>query len=224
MKFLLHVLLVLPVLGVVPDLPGKHADQPLVGLSYLESRSILPSTYKQYLSLVTQFMDWCHRNQLDWLSDTDLDLIVVTYFDKLFWVGTPSADGSKALAALKFFLPNVSRLGAGSLPRSHRALSSWTRLRPGRQRLPLPWIVMTAILGLLCHQGELVVAFALLLQFRTYLRPGVCDNLRVKQLIAPTSAAGLSYQYWALNLSPVEDLVPGKTGEFDESIMLDTDL
>ena len=173
---------------------------------------------------MTQFMQWCQRSRLDWTTDTEIDGLMVMYFDKLFWLGTPSADGSKALAALKFFLPSLSRLGAGNLPRAHRALTCCTKLRPGQQRVPLPLIVMTAILGFLCRQGEIVVALMLLLQFRTYLRPGVCDHLKVKQLIATTRAAGAAYQFWAINLAPLEDSIPGKTGQFDKTVLLDTDL
>lgn len=80
------------------------------------------------------------------------------------------ADGSKLLAAMKFIFPARSRLGHWSLPRSHRALSSWSKLQPGRQRLPLLWVVLFAMLGWLCQQGQHVVALNLLFQFRTYLR------------------------------------------------------
>ena len=90
--------------------------------------------------------------------------------------------------------------------------------------MPLPCLALTAILGFLCCHGDFVVALNLLVQFRSYLRPGACDVLRVSQLIAPTLAAGIGFQTWGLLLNPIEDKVPGKTGIFDSAVMLDTDM
>ena len=131
--------------------------------------------------------------------------------------------GSKCLAAVKFFLPTFSRLGSDHLPRAHRAVNSWTKLRPGQQRLPVPLVVLHAILGFLLHRGDTVIALMLLFQFRTYIRPGQCDLLKVKQLIPPAIHAGKAYRHWAINLSPIEDCRPGKTGQFDETILYDTE-
>ena len=64
----------------------------------------------------------------------------------------------------------------------------------------------------------------MLVQFRSYLRPGACDALRVSQLIAPTKAAGTGFQTWGLLLNPIEDKIPGKTGIFDSAVMLDTEM
>ncbi len=65
--------------------------------------------------------------------------MVALYLDELFFKGKTSGDGSRLLAALKHFTPAISRFATVALPRSHRAVKSWTRAAPGLQRLPLRW-------------------------------------------------------------------------------------
>eukprot|EP00973_Karenia_brevis_P041153 5693182-Karenia_brevis.AAC.1 len=85
-------------------------------------------------------------------------------------------------------------------------------------RVPFPLIALCAVLGWLMHREEFVIATNLLFQFATYLRPGSCDRLKVKHLVAPTPQAGQGYNSWTLLLSPLEDGTPGKTGVYDETI------
>ena len=132
------------------------------GLTFLETNSILPGTLRSYRILLQRFMTWCTVNCSDWADAVALDSLLVLYFDQLYWHGAPSADGGKILAALKYFLPQYSRLGPLHLPRAHRALTSWVKLRPGHQRLPLPWLVLCSILGWLCHHKQFIVALNLL--------------------------------------------------------------
>ena len=61
---------------------------------------------------------------------------------------------------------------------------------PSSQRLPFPWIALCAVLGLLVERGRLASALHLLVAFRSYLRPGASDSLRVKQLISSATADG----------------------------------
>ena len=60
-----------------------------------------------------------------------------------------------------------------------------------------------------------------IISFWAYLRPGESDKLKVRSLVAPHSSAGSHYSQWGLWLSATEDLTPGKTGLFDEAILLD---
>ena len=65
------------------------------------------------------------------------------------------------------------------------------------------------------------MAMMLLLQFHTYIRPGSFDTLKVAQLDRPTLLAKFPYSLWGIVLNPVEDLVPGKTGVFDQAVLID---
>ena len=113
-------------------------------------------------------------------------------------------DGSTLLAALKFFKPGYSRLGDCHLPRAHRAVRSWHKVAPTQQRLPFPEVALGAVLGVLLDGNQLLLSLTLLTQFRTYLRPGACDNLKVRQLIPPNTAAGAQFRFWGLLLNPTE--------------------
>ena len=80
-----------------------------------------------------------------------------------------------------------------------------------------------AVIGNLLSKNKVIVALAFLVQFRTYLRPGTCDRLRVKQLVPSNLAAGEQFRHWGLVLNPQEDRVAGKTGLWDQSILYDTE-
>ncbi len=192
--------------------------------SYLELISVGEPTIHDYIIRAKEFATWCATMGLLWVSDPELDLALLLFFDMLFFKGKGVDAGSKLVAALKYMMPRFARVGAGTLPRSSRALTSWGKARPGNQRLPFPLIALMAVIGVLTFQGKTWEALYLFMQFRTYIRPGAFAKLLVKQLIPPALAAGLVCSHWCVNLNPVEDLVPGKTGLFDESIMWDMDL
>jgi hypothetical protein len=104
-----------------------------------------------------------------------------------------------------------------------RALKGWGLAAPGQQRLPLPVEVLGAIMGNLCQRDLHQLALRLFIQFLTYMRPGECSNLKVKQLVCPQGTAGNRFDHFAILLHPFEDTVPGKTGLFDASVVLDSD-
>ena len=164
-----------------------------MSLSFLKQIAVKPATSKDYRLRVSNFCKWCLDRGLTWRSVEELDAVLTMCFDVAF-KGEPADYGSKLLAALKHFESRVSRLGAFGLPRASRALSSWMKAAPSSQRLPFPWIALCAVLGLLVERGRLASALHLLVAFRSYLRPGASDSLRVKQLVPPQPMAGQAYQ------------------------------
>eukprot|EP00973_Karenia_brevis_P011077 1499185-Karenia_brevis.AAC.1 len=142
----------------------------------------------------------------------------------MFFKGRSAEDANKLIAALKFFLQTFSSATELQIPRAYRALRGWHRLAPNRQRLPLPWVICAAIIGVMIWQGNHFHAVSLLVQFRSYLRPGEIDRLKVKNLVRPTPVAGSPYSLWGIVLNYTEDLVAGKTGIYEASVLLDTEI
>ena len=192
-------------------------------LSFLLTRNVTLATRLVYQNHVTSFIEWCRMHRLDWSCPEELDLILVTLFDELFFKGLPPDVGTRIVTALAFFLPAVSRLGLAALPRAQRSLRGWRTADPQRERLPLPRAVVAAMVGAACHAGFLVSGLKWWVQFRTYLRPGEIDKLRVFQLVMPTASLGVEFQWFSLILSPPELESPGKTGAWDESVLIDRD-
>ena len=75
------------------------------------------------------------------------------------------------------------------------------------------------LIGVAAVTRQLDMALAMFIQFTAYLRPGELIALTGDRLISP-HAQGVT-PFWALLLSPQEEMVAGKTGEFDESVLLD---
>ena len=126
------------------------------------------------------------------------------------------------LAALKWHRPCFGRLGASALPRASRAIRPYGVKRPPQQSLPLPWVVVCAIIGVLLSRDHAPIAIHIIMAFRACLRPGASDPLRVESLVPPSAVAGLQYRHWGLWLNHVEGLIPGKTGLFNMALLFDT--
>jgi hypothetical protein len=190
------------------------------GVSYLESRSVRGPTILDYQRRCTEFVAWCRQHQLDWVGPILLDELVTVRLDDLFFQGLSKEHGTHLVAAVMFFIPDVSRLGDHGLPRSKRALKGWNLASPAQQRLPMPVEVLGAVMGLLIRYGHRQVSIKLFLSFICYLRPGEADDLLVNQLVPPSAAMSTS-RCWTLLLHPVERGVPGKTSIFDASVLID---
>ena len=195
------------------------AQERLPGLSYLEQNSLQATTLTDYIARLLLFVDWGQKNMVTWTCPETLDRTAVLFLDHVFCLKTTVSDGSKFVAALKFLYPVMARGGSLNLPRCLRSLRAWHRRSPPLQRISLPWLALTAILGRLCHLGHIAVALNLLVQFLTYLRPGVCDRLRVNQVVPPLYIADA--HHWGFLLHPAELGVPSKTQGFDEAVFLD---
>ena len=191
-------------------------------MSFLESTSVSPSTLVDYSARLLLFSQVCTANGLDWHDTATLDLCIIMVLDVLFWDGMSSSDGTKLLAAIKLRFPIAS--SRTDLPRAHRCVNSWLKQQPPRQRVPIPWLGFAAILGFLCWKNEVAVALQLLIQFLTYLRPGVNDALTVGQLVGPTPLAGPAFQFWGLIVNPSELHNPSKTGGYDAAVVIDREI
>ena len=171
------------------------------GLSYLEGSAVRTPTARSYQDKATDFVQWCWRNQMAWSTDRELDHALTIFLDETFFLGASGSDGSTLIAALRHYMPILARDGPAQLPRAMRALHAWKRLAPRRQRLPLPLVALAAMIGAAYAMRRVEAGLRWWPQFRTYLRPGVCDSLKVKQLVPPLAAAGRQYQFWGLLLA-----------------------
>lgn len=100
-----------------------------------------------YLRKLFEFRQWVIQNHEVIDSATELDLALAKYFDKLFFEGYTSQYGEKVAAAVMFAAPSTSKHGEHSLVRARRALRGWSRMVLGKQRLPLPWPCLMALVG-----------------------------------------------------------------------------
>ena len=192
-------------------------------LSFLEGARLTPGPSADYRVRVHAFVMWCQSLALTWTSPFGLDCITLSHLDEMFFKGMSMSDGSKLLAAICFFLATVEGYEVFNFPRCRKALKAWARIAPNRMRVPFPWLALAGVLGVLLWEGDIQNAIKLLVQFRTYLRPGALDALLVRQLLPPVASAGRPYRHWAILGNPLEDKVPGKTGEYDLSIVYDSE-
>ncbi|CAK0850032.1 unnamed protein product [Prorocentrum cordatum] len=196
---------------------------PLGGLSSLERLAIRPSSETLYRSLVKGFQDHCLGLALDWHERPTLDGLLVDFFNGLHLEGLGPDVGSGTLAALAHFLPGLGRSGATLLPRASRAVLGWRRRAPPFTRLPMPRAAMGAIVGYLIHRGLLRAALLTAVAHVCYLRPQEMMQVRARHLIAPAVMAGPAYQYRSILLRDSALLQAGKTGVYDDAVVIDMD-
>ena len=81
---------------------------------------------------------------------------------------------------------------------------------------------MFAICGGLLHERQVLMALRMIISFYAYLRPCEATALRVKHVVAPNP--GMAPQIFGLLLHDQDEGVPGKTGLYDDAVMLDNTL
>eukprot|EP00933_Yihiella_yeosuensis_P063346 TRINITY_DN66465_c0_g1_i1.p1 TRINITY_DN66465_c0_g1~~TRINITY_DN66465_c0_g1_i1.p1 ORF type:complete len:278 (+),score=64.60 TRINITY_DN66465_c0_g1_i1:97-834(+) len=79
-----------------------------------------------------------------------------------------------------------------------------------------------AIAAKLVDLGATKAAVAMMLQLDTYMKPGKVIGFQLQSIIRLVTAAGKAYRgRWAINLAPQGSKQTTKTGEQDESIMIE---
>ena len=103
------------------------------------------------------------------------------------------------------------------LPNAKEALSGWKKLQPGGMRLPVPeeFVFDLGLLALQQHRGDL--AFAIALQYDTYMRPSELLGLTLAHLGFP---AGGRYNKWSIVIAPSELGETTKQGTSDDSVLV----
>jgi hypothetical protein len=201
-------------------LQGSSSRPPL---SILEEAAVRPATRLQYITQLRLFRDWCQWTGRDWSNPQELDSILVEYFTSLYQDGLHRVAGGTTLAAIKHFLPTFGIDASCRFPRADRALKGWAKLAPGAQRLPLPRVAVFAIAGWLMSQNLHQMATFIMIAFTCYLRPGECFALRGRHLVPPRPDAGAQYQSWSILLHDSDLGIPGKTGLYDDAVVVDLD-
>ncbi|CAK0859145.1 unnamed protein product, partial [Prorocentrum cordatum] len=193
----------------------------LAGLTLLETLAIRANTERSYLQMLNNFAQWCQQHRQDWRTYEELDLVLSSYFSDHYLLGTACNIGSQTLAAIARVTPSLFKQTVSVLPRASRASAAWKRRAPGKTRLPLPRPAVYAIAGWLISHGQLGVACWVVLAVAAYLRPAEAQGLTRESLVPPAPAAGAGYSCWALLMHPLERGVAGKTGHYDDSVLID---
>lgn len=228
----------------------SRPDVPLASeMGFLEIRSVSRPVLEDYARRVEDFLEWTKRPQthvileaselaaarvgnllvetkvatwLKRLSDEAIDGLLVLYFDKNYFEGQQAAFGEKLLAAIAFFATRFARLGPGSLPRAQRAVRGWRKLVPPVTRVPMPWLGLMAVVSRIIPENW-TAAIALMLAFDCYLRPFELETLKASQIAIAFDPTSLKHQA-GLILSPLSGDRPGKTGQWEEAVMIDLDV
>ena len=149
----------------------------------------------------------------------EIIFLMLKFVDACFLSGMAHSDASKTWAAVQARIPQVLEHPA-LCARMKRAMDGFAKRGPAGSRDPPPEEIVFAVVGCLVWMGEPVAALNELCRFLAGGRPGEMDSLQVNQLIPP----GKSSKFWSILWHPTEGQQPGKTGEFDESVVLDQPL
>ena len=192
------------------------------GPSFLESKAVGTATKADYERKLAAFL--LHAD-LDLLQSSLLEIEtgLLEFFDQCFLEGRDVGYGLKVLQAVAFHRPELRSLKAsGLLPRARLALQGWGRVAPVGTRDPLPWPVLAGLVVLLLLHGHADMALASLVAADAYLRPVEALSLRGEDVVPGQAGLGRQYKAPSLLLFPHARGQSSKTGQFDDSIVLDT--
>lgn len=180
--------------------------------------SVSEKTVVEYAKRVWEFSQWAGVAEVGSLEAGTLDLLLVEFFEEAYFRGKSHDTAEKLLAALQFNCEEVRLKRPTSVPRALRAAAGFKRLAPGHSRAPLPWLALLAVAGAAYAEGMQQMGLALIVQFVGYLRPSELLNLsRMSVIACEPNRVGASV---SLLLAPWGLGQTGKTGEFDESVLL----
>ena len=141
---------------------------------------------------------------------------IVDYLNNLYELGHHSHVGEKVVAALLFETPGL----AARVPRTLRALKGFRRLAPHRSRRPFPRAMWMGLACELCAAGHVQMAVWICVGLSAYLRPG--ENMALRKCDAVRPALGMT-NHWSVIIAPSDVGLPSKTGDTDDSVILDSD-
>lgn len=191
-----------------------------LSFTFLELNAVRPATSRDYFERIENFMQWADLKTFELVSVKELDGLVCEFLEAQYFDGHNHDCGDKLIAAIgKFAWPRISLKNPCELPRTMNAAKGFKRLAPGHSRAPLPWVALVAMAAAASSLGWWGMTVALVLHFTCYLRPGELLKLKVSSVIMPVNGAGTASP--SLLLSPLEGGIPGKTQEYDESVLLD---
>jgi hypothetical protein len=192
-------------------------------VAMMAGNCVRPSTRAWYNALLSALRIWFTNQGMSMEDHSSLDLGLAGWMADQFLEGEPSYVGSRTLSAVKFAFPCYSRFGSMRLPVSTQVLAGWVRQVPLRSRLPLPMPVIAMICNQLLVEGLWSMAVAVVMCVIFYLRPSELFKIRTKDVAAPSASQSVALQCWAVVLHPSEetDQLGSKTGEVDESLLLD---
>ena len=189
-------------------------------MSLLEQASVKPGTRESYKKAMKEFLEFCNRQTPPANVDdpATADVALCAFANDLYARGHHKSSFERALAGVLFHLPEFGRGGNIGLPRTYRALKGYRLKCPGRSRKPHPLSFWQAFAVDLAERGHVLMAVWVLLCVHAYLRPGECMSLQRRDLVPPSVSIN---NFWALLLFPNERADRSKTGEADNSILLD---
>ncbi|CAK0890061.1 unnamed protein product, partial [Prorocentrum cordatum] len=201
---------------------------------YLQARSVRTEAVRlRYSEFLEELDQWlgpsglsrrpCPSGRLGAGTVGQFDQDLSDWMNEQYMEGYDHWRGSNMMAAIAWADPRLGRVGGHGLPLSRQALKGWRLLTPASSRLPLPSEVVFAIAMELLVMDRWSMAVCTMLSLVFLMRPGDWRTVRVEHLTPPAVGGSRGLARWSLVLHPLENegSLPSKTGEFDESLLLD---
>ena len=189
-------------------------------LSYLEDRAVRPGTAKRYRLVMAHLLKFCREQGLPLVTDTEVDAALVSFLNSLYMRGQQAHYANVVMAGFIHTWPEYNKFGAKKIPRSWRCLKGFRLLCPSRSRRTWPFLIWSAIIFEFARRSKLPMGIMILLGLSSYARPGELLGLRRRDLIEPLLG---TTDHWCLLIRPEEVGVRTKTGDFDDSVVMDTE-
>jgi len=190
------------------------------GLSVCETIKVAPKTRNEYVELLSELESWRVKEMIPPpLTPACVILTFLDFVDAQFFSGLSHADSSKTWAAIQKLIPLVLK-EPDLCRRARNAIDGFNKRAPAESREPAPEEIYFAIIGNMLWKGQVLEALNETIRYLSMTRPGEIDQLLVKQFVPPVG----SHRQWSLLLNIQEEKRPGKTGEYDEGVVLDQPL
>lgn len=191
-------------------------------LTPLQANRVRPSTQHAYTDALLNLLGEIGRRALPTWTALEWDSCLPDVISRLRAQGSGVEQASRMVTALLWAMPQLGRPLQTVLPSTSAALAGWRRLVPTCSRPPVPRMVMWGIAVAMLGFGDALGALAVVTLFETYLRPSELLALLGFQILVPIlGSPTASHVGVCIRASELEVL--SKTGDFDNTVLLDLD-
>ena len=176
-------------------------------------------TLERYIIQTNLFRTWAKAHRKSISDHSKLDSAMAQYLLELYEDGLHVWEGTYVVYGFQFLYNRQS--DKDYLPLAKKSLKAWRKRQPSSMRLPVPEEVVWALGHTMLELGYVMETAAMVIQYVTYMRPSEAISLFQHQICPPIQGGLHRYEQWGFVLAPQELHHTTKTGEVDDSILVD---
>lgn len=196
------------------------ANREMQGDGFLESSTLKQSTRDLYWQEYEFFIQWCTVAKVPANTVAQMDKAMAKYGNHLFFTGEGIDCLIRCLYGLNHFKTKLAK-PLTHFPEASQATKGWRKREPGASRAGCPFEIACLLGTDMVKRGHPKLGAGIVVHHDTYCRPSEMLGVKKKDVLPPMRARRGAPDAWVIQVRPLSDAVPTKTGEYDDTVLID---